>query len=159
MSYTIRVRGAREFEQLARRLESAAATLQERLAAGVRDEGDSVLGAVRAAWMGVEVTSTGSGGSSSGLRARVAAATTASPLPNGVRIEVDARAVDGAYGPTLVRGLNGQGRWRHPVFGNTDAWTQQTGQNVFEPTIRENEPRFEAGLQRVIDEVAREIEG
>lgn len=158
MTYTIRVRGAKKLARLADRLERAAATLPEDLADGLRAAADPVVGAVRAAWMGVEVTSSAGGGSSSGLRARVAAATHSEPIPSGVRITVDARAVDPAYGPALVHGLNGD-RWRHPVFGNRTVWTQQYGQNVFEPTIRAHADDFEQGLERVIDRVARQIEG
>lgn len=151
--------GGRSCKALARRFEKAAGRLQDRLTAGVRSEGDPALQAVRAAWLGVEVTSTRGGGSSSGLRGRVAAATRSAPIPKGVRFEVEPAAVDPAYGRSLTYGLDGLGRWRHPVFGNTSAWTTQSGQEVFLMTIRGWAPKFEARLERVVDEVAREIEG
>lgn len=160
MNITMGASGADRFDALARRFARAGSGgLQGRLTGTVRADGATVLAAVRAAWMGVEVTSTRGGGSSSGLRARVAAATSATPIPDGVRVEVEASAVDPVYGGSLTRGLNGMGRWRHPVFGDPDTWTQQAGQEVFYSTLRRFEPSWRAGLERVVDQTAREIEG
>ncbi|TAK32328.1 MAG: hypothetical protein EPO40_03095 [Myxococcaceae bacterium] len=157
MDVRVSTRGAEKFDRLAGRFDRAAAELSYRLEDATRGEGDAAVAAVRAAWLGVEVTSTRGGGSSSGLRARVAAATSADPVPGGVRVRVDAGQVDSVYGGSLTRGLNGMGRWRHPVFGNANAWTQQAGQEVFYSTLRGR--AWEPPLERVVDETAREIEG
>ena len=81
----------------------------------------------------------------------------AKPYPGGVTVEVESAAVDGRYGRTLAYGLDGLGRWRHPVFGNDQAWAQQFGQEVFFRTLRGR--GWESRLERVVDDVAREIEG
>lgn len=160
MTITIKVRGRSRLERVARRFrEAGEGGMQRRIVEGIVDESPTVLDAVRAAWLGVEVTSEGAGGSSSGLRARTAAATDTEPTGRGVRFAVDGAAVDPAYGRSLVWYLNGVGRWRHPVFGNLNAWTQQAGETVFAPTIRAHEPLWMARLEAVCEEVAREIEG
>lgn len=152
--------GKAAVEAAARRFERAASGgLQSRLVQGLNQEAPSALTETRAAWLGVEVSSTRGGGSSSGLRARAAGATTSSPTGRGVKFEVEPAAVDPVYGKSLSYGLDGLGRWRHPVFGNTNAWTQQRGQEVFFKTLRGHEPGFEGQLARVVDQVAREIEG
>ena len=153
---TMRTRGDREFTALGRRFEQAAAELSYRLSGALQEEGQQALAEVRAAWLGVEVQSSRGGGGSTGLRARVAAATVAKPHPGGVTIEVESGRV-GDYGRTLVYGLNGMGRWRHPVFGNDLVWAQQYGQEVFYRTLRGR--GWESRLQRVVDDVAREIRG
>lgn len=160
MTIRIKVSNRSRLQRLARRLRDAAGgEVQRKLVEGVVDESQAALAAVRAAWLGVDVTSEGAGGTSSGLRARTAAATGVEPTGRGVHFEVDGPAVDPAYGRSLAWYLNGVGRWRHPVFGNTNAWTQQRGQTVFAPTLRAHEPLWLARLERVCDEVAREIEG
>lgn len=108
--------------------------------------------------MTVEVSSTRGGGSHSGLRARVAAATRDVPIPAGVRIKVDSSAVDRRYGKSLVMGLNGMGVWAHPVFG-TGATTVQRGQEVFLATLRRHRAAWNRQLKRVVDRTARRIEG
>jgi hypothetical protein len=156
----IKVHNQDKYKQLARRLKAAGrGDLQRRMTKEIRRSGDPALRAVQAAWMTVDVTSTKGGGSSSGLRARVAAATRISILGSGIRIRVESKRVDPRYGRSLSFGLDGLGRWRHPVYGNRDAWTQQTGQEVFYTTLERFEPQWRAGIERAMDETARLIEG
>jgi hypothetical protein len=156
---TIRVdvSGQDKLAALAARLMHAAATLQTRLTDAVREESRPALADVQAAWMGVEVTSTRGGGSSSGLRGRVAAATEARPIAQGSSFHVDSGRVNPRY--DLVTKLDGLERWRHPVFGNRRAWTEQSGQEVFYATLQSHEQAWESRLDRECDQVAREIEG
>lgn len=157
-----KVAGAERFAELSRRLEQAGrGDLQRKLADAVQREGRPALEEVRRAWLGVRVRSVPSrgGGKHSGLRARTAAATQAETLSTGVRVRVDAAAVDPAYGNTLTRGLDGQGRWRHPVFGNRKAWVAQFGQEVFYKTLQGHEARWRLGIERAMDEIAQEIGG
>lgn len=157
MNITFRVSGADEVLALARRYERAAATLQQRLTGALQLEGQAALVETRAAWMRVEVSSTRGGGKSSGLRARVAAATQLVRTSGGVRIEVQSRRVDPRYGRTLAHGLDGLGTWRHPVFGDLRVQTTQRGEEVFFKTLRGR--RWRASLVRVVGDVAREIRG
>lgn len=159
MTVRFTARGADQLDALAARFEREAARLPGQLEGVVRGEQPDVLARLRAAWMGIDVQSSRGGGSSSGLRARVAAATRAEPIPGGVRYWVDGAAVDPGYGRSLTWYLDGFGRWRHPVYGHEDRWTQQTGQEVFFATLAAVAPRVENDINRVIDEVARRIEG
>lgn len=156
MEIRLGVRGAREVEALARRFERAAAGLQGRLTGAVRSEAAPALAAVRSAWLGVEVSSSGDGGERSGLRARTAAATRMSPIAGGVSVVVDDELVDRRYGRTLVNGLDGQ-TWSHPIFGIAGTSTSERGQEVFFSTLRGR--AWEPGLERVVDQTVREIEG
>jgi hypothetical protein len=159
----VQVGGIATVRALARRFERAAdGGLQGRLVQALSQEAPSALTDTRAAWMGVEVDSSKGGGSSSGLRARTAAATATAATPRGVTFTVNGTAIDPAYGRGLAWYLDGYGRWRHPVFGRTanpQDWQQQTGQEVFFKTLRGHKPGFEGRLERVVDEVTREIEG
>ncbi|MFC5996954.1 hypothetical protein ACFQE5_22340 [Pseudonocardia hispaniensis] len=155
-----KIHGQEQYRALARRLrEAGRGDLQRKLTKAIRAEGDPALRAVRAAWMTVDVTSSRSGGSSSGLRARVAAATRISILGSGIRIRVEGKRVDPVYGRSLSYGLDGLGRWRHPVFGNREVWEQQRGQEVFYSTLRRYESRWRAGIEQAMADVARQIEG
>lgn len=160
MTITIKVSSRSRLQRAARRLrEAGEGGLQARITAAIVEASPAALAAVRAAWLGVDVQSTRGGGSSSGLRGRIAGATDFVPIGRGVRFQVDGAQVDPAYGRSLAWYVNGVGRWRHPVFGNTNAWTQQSGETVFAPTLRAQEPQYRMQLERVLDEVAREIEG
>lgn len=156
----MKVIGAEQYKALAKRLKKAGrGDLQRKLTRNIRKVGDPALRATKSAWMGVEVSSTRGGGKSSGLRGRVAGATRISILGSGIRIRVEPKQVDPAYGKSLSFGLDGLGRWRHPVYGNPLVWTQQTGQEVFYKTLTAYEPKFRKGVEEAMEEIAREIEG
>lgn len=155
----VSVSSTAKLERLARRLrEAAEGGMQAELTKGVVDESPKALTKVQQAFRGVEMTTVPSrgGGGSTGLRARVAGATHARPLGRGARFEVNAAEV-GRSGNTLARGVNGK-PWRHPVFGNTNAWVEQQGEEVFEKTLR-GHPGWVPRLERALDTVARRIEG
>jgi hypothetical protein len=155
-----KVQGQEKYRALSRRLREAGQRgLQRELTRAIRKEGDGALRAVKAAWMTVDVQSSRGGGESSGLRGRVAAATRISVLQSGIRIRVESSRVDPAYGRALSFGLDGLGRWRHPVFGNPKVWESQKGQEVFYKTLERYEPRWRAGIERAMEDIARQIEG
>lgn len=155
------VHDAERYRQLSRKLrEAGRGDLQRRLNREIRREGAGALQAVRRAWLGIDVTSSPSrgGGESSGLRSRTAAATRIQVLQSGIRVSVAGNRVDPRYGRSLTRGLNGMGRWRFPVWGNREApWVQNFGEEVFYTTLRRYEPRWRRGVQRVMDDVARDL--
>lgn len=160
----IKIQGAEEYKRLARRLKEAGrGDLQRKLTREIRREGDPALRAVRRAWLGVDVTSTGGGtvapDRSTGLRARAAAATRISILGSGIRIRTEGKKVDPVYGQSLTKGLDGLGRWRHPVFGNRLVWEQQQGQEIFYSTLTRYEAAWRRGVVRAMEETAREIAG
>lgn len=149
---------ADQYRQVSRRLrEAGRGDLQRKLTRGIRAEGAAMLRATQTAWQSVDVRP-GDSGKSTGLRARTAAATRISILQSGIRMQVQGRKVDPRYGQSLTRGLDGLGRWRHPVYGR-DVWVQQWGSEVFYTTARRFEPRFRARIERVMEDVARQIAG
>lgn len=157
----MKVHGQEQYRDLSRRLKAAGrGDLQRKLTKTIRKEGDPALRKTQSAFRGVSMTSdgSGSGGGSTGLRARVADATRISILGTGIRIRVHPERVDPAYGRTLSWGVNGQ-YWRHPVYGNREIWRGQRGQRVFYESILPFEPRWRAGIERAMDETAAQIEG
>lgn len=148
-----------QYRDLARRLrEAGRGDLQRRMTREIRRAGDPALRAVQGRFRAVDVSSEGAGGYSSGLRARVAAATRISILGTGIRIRVEPKKVDPKHGRTLSFGINGK-YWRHPVFGNTQVWTGQRGQEVFYRTLVGFEPAWRRGIDRAMDETERELLG
>lgn len=157
----IKVHGQDQYKRLAKRLRDAGrGDLRRRLVRAIRREGDPALQAVKVAWSTVDVTSEAGGGYHSGLRARVAAATRISVLGNGIRIRVEPNRVDPAYGRSLTYMLDGLGkRFRHPLFGNRERWYWQRGQEVFYRTLEPFEARWRAGIEREMEQIARQIAG
>lgn len=154
----MKVHNQDQFRRLSRRLKEAGqGGLQRDMTREIRREGAPALAAVRAAWGGIEVTSSAGGGESSGLRARVAAATSIELTGTGIRIRVRSAAVDPRYGRQLVFGLDALHNWTHPVFGDRDTWERQRGQEVFFSTLYPFEPHWRAGIERAMEDTARKI--
>lgn len=147
------------FRRLVRALNDAGnGDLRRDLVREIRAEGQPALAATRAAWPTVDVTSSRGGGTAStGLRARIAAATKIQVQQNGIRVHVNPRQVDARYGRTLTFGMNNMGRWKHPVFGNRNYWESQYGQEVFYKTLERYEPRWRRGIERAMDRTARKL--
>lgn len=157
----IKITGQEQYKRLARRLKEAGrGDLQRRMTKQIRRTGEPGLRAVQGRFLGVDMTSEGPGGSSSGLRARVAAATRISILGNGIRIRVEEKRVapNPKHGRTLAHGVNGK-PWRHPVWGNRKVWTEQSGQEVFYSTLTGYEAAWRRGIETAMDETAAIIEG
>lgn len=141
--------------------------LRRELESEIRKEGAPTVRAVRAAVRAVRITAVppakghkSSGGRSGpGLRATIARAVrvaTRNTRGIGVRIEIAmGRMPPGMR--SLPAYVDGRGRWRHPVFGNTKVWVGQRGQPYFVPTILARTPQFRAGVQRAMNTVARRI--
>lgn len=147
----IQVQGEKEMRALAQRLRSASTNgnLQNALNRRLRDKGQPVIAELRAAVMGVQVTSSKGGLGKPqykrNLRGRVAAAVRMSIAAKGIRFNVESGRV-GAYGAALTKYLDselpGYKDWRHPVFGR-DIWTVQHGSPWFFQTIRLHADSFE----------------
>lgn len=68
-------------------------------------------------------TAVGIRGSGGGLRAAIAGAVRVRPTSVGAIVDVDTGSLgDRENLPALI---DGQGRWRHPVLGNRNAWVTQ----------------------------------
>lgn len=132
----------------------------------IRKEGRPTVAAVRAAVRHVNVRAAppskhpGRGGRKGrGLRSTIAGAvqvSTRNVTAAGIRIEVAlGRMPPGMR--SLPAYVDGRGRWRHPVFGNTNVWVGQRGEPWFVPTILKHTPQFRAAVQRAMDRVRDQI--
>lgn len=136
--------------------------MQRRMVKEIRKRGKPAVDAVRASLRGADLPARPSrgGGRSSGLRARAARAVGVTTTGGGISIRVQGKKVDPAYGTSLVLALNGVTRLRHPVFGNRSAWvTQRGGGDRFYRALDPFAADWRADVERVMDEVVREIEG
>ena len=146
-----------EFRRLSAALRDAARTdLRKELRQEIRRAGDPALSAVRAAALGVDMSG-GPAGKSTGLLARISAATKLQVLASGIRFQVQAKQVDPKYGDTLVLGSEGK-RWRHPTFGHKP-WVAQVGQPWFYKTLRAEAPAFRKAAIKAMHNVMRKIAG
>lgn len=159
----IKIQGQDDFNRLKRALRDAGrGDLQRQLTREVRRVGDPALRAAQSGFRGISVQSSAGGGGSSGLRASVANATAIRIVKGGISIQVYPRRMDNRHRPwgrSLSYGLDGLGRWRHPVFGNRNVWVEQTGQEVFYRSLKRFESRWRAGIEKAMDETARKLEG
>ena len=154
----------RQWIELQRRLRKAAdgKVLQRELNRRIQVAGRAALAAAQAGALGVDVTSSGPGGTrGTGLRRRVADATEIKLLGRGIRIRVVARKVDPKYGRGLARSLNNSRGtpWVPPLFGDAAAPFSQQGQNYFEPAIEAHAGDFRKAALDAMRIVADQIKG
>lgn len=151
-----------QYRALSQRLRAADRELQRNLRRRIKQEGQPTLAAVRAAAGRIAMTSPGSSshssGRSTGLRARLSAATRMSVTASGVSFQVQEAKVDPRYGDVLTAGSEGY-RWRHPVFGNRNAWVSQQGTPWFYPTVRAEQPAFRRAVEQAMRDTMDMIEG
>lgn len=172
MKIRVRVGGYQKFGRLAARFRAAAdGGLRRDLAAEIQRDAPAVLGKIRArvlrASFPAQVPSPGRRARSTGLRERLAAATTTQALmsPVGVRFSVDGAVVNPADprgGHALARYTDVElaPRWRHQTFGRDDAgdWFVQLGDPWLAVSVRPEDIRFRRGVEKAMDRTARRIE-
>lgn len=146
-----------EFRRLSAALKDAARSdLRKELRQEIRRAGNPALTATRAAALGVDMSG-GPAGKSTGLLARISAATKLQVLASGIRFVVREKQVDPEYGATLVAGSNGK-RWRHPTYGHKP-WVAQVGQPWFYKTLRAESPAFRKAAIKAMHNVMKKIGG
>lgn len=97
---------------------------------------------------------------STGLRAAIARATRVSIKSSSrtrnvlVRLMVDAKRMPAGQQSLPVL-MEGERRWRHPVYGKTDSWVTQASHPYFAPAIPGHLPGVAAGVEAAVDETAR----
>lgn len=96
-----------------------------------------------------------------GLRGRLSKATTLEVKTSGKQAVVAIR-VDGRKLPTRSKAVaaymeGSKPRWRHPVFGNREAWVQQPPQPYFYKVMRAAGPLARLSVNRVMSQVTRDI--
>lgn len=153
----VELRGAEDVDALVRRIRTHtdAKALRKELYAGLNHETKSVREDMRAS-IGPSLPSRG--GLAALVMAKASLTTTASQGRNaGVRIRVRGRKGGGDIGR-----MNRTGIVRHPVFGNRGTWVSQTegvDAGFLDEPFMNSKPQVARGIQRVLDDIARKVEG
>lgn len=150
----VTLQGADDVDALVRRIRTHADSkaLKRELYAGINRVTKEVRGDMKA---NIGPSLPNRGGLASLVMAKVSLTTTASYGRNaGVRIRARHKTSD-------LKRLNA-GRLRHPVFGNRRVWVEQTaGVNpgFLDEAFDKNKPEVTRGIQQVMAEIARKVEG
>lgn len=165
MPIWVAVEGAQQMRDLSSRLKKAGrGDLQKKLRRRIREAGQPAVRDLRAAALGIRVSSSKGGTArpdrSTGLRGRLSAAVGVSQTRRGIRIRVSARRM-GEYGASLARYSDAEirryQRWRHPVFGQREVWVEQRGDPWFFVTIRRHRAKFRRAVFKAMDDTSREL--
>lgn len=148
------IRGADDVDALVRRIRTHAdaKALRKELISGLNRVTKSVREDMKAS-IGPSLPSRGG---LAGLAMAKASLTTAAASGRnpGVRIKARHKSYD-------LKRLN-EGRLRHPVFGNRSVWVEQTaGLNpgFLDESFEKSKPELARGITRVLNEIARKVEG
>lgn len=150
----VEIRGVDDIDALLRRIRTHAdaKALRKELYAGLNRVTKPVRADMRAS-IGPSLPSRG--GLAALVMAKASLTTSASTGRNaGVRIRARHKEYD-------LKRLN-EGRLRHPVFGNRGVWVDQTaGVNpgFLDDSFEKQKPEIARGIQRVLDDIARKVEG
>lgn len=133
--------------------------ITKRLMKEIRAEARPVLRAVRAAALGLPSRGESARRGRDSLRRHLARATvmqTRRTKAATVVVKTDPKKM-----PEGIKGLppyvEGEGRWRHPVFGDTDKWVRQDPKPYFYGTVRPYEPRIQDAGERIIKQIQKEL--
>lgn len=150
----VEIRGADDVDALVRRIRTHAdaKALRKELYAGLNRVTKGVREDMKAS-IGPSLPSRG--GLATLVMAKASLTTSAVSGRNaGVRIKARHKSYD-------LKGLN-EGRLRHPVFGNRNVWVEQTaGVNpgFLDEAFEKSKPEVTRGIQRVLADIARKVEG
>jgi hypothetical protein len=75
----------------------------------------------------------------------------------GLRIYSDTRVMTNRQ-KRLPYYLDGQGRWRHPVFGNRNVWVGQLGQPYFYKTLDRHRDRMREAIVDGVNDALKELQ-
>lgn len=160
MALPVTVSGVSRMRDFAARLQaetedSVLAPVMEEIA----DSAQPVLGEVKARVLAAQFPAVPSkgGGGSTGLRAHLAASTVVRRFKATVRFVV--ADPNGQKMARYTNGLDRHTRWRHPVYGNREAWVQQQSDPWFYPPIEAAVPRFRAAVERGVDKLVQRLTG
>lgn len=155
--FELRVQGGQQLPALARRLrELGGAPMRKRFTGTLRNSLKPVVPAVRKSALAIPVH----GVKHSGLRKRLAAATAYSVRATGrgagAIVIVSAKRMP-AGEKALPYYMEGQQPWRHRVYGR-DVWVTQEPHPFFYRIVDQQLPRIQKDLERMLDEIARDLE-
>ncbi len=174
MGELISVTGQRELKVLAAKLKAAGSEgngLKTELRRGLRKAATPMLNAVKTRVRGISIKGVRGGGrwaryahrpkaKSLGLRDSVADAMQIQTRMGGepsVRLRVNTSRLP-ANQRKLPRYMNQSEGWRHPVFGNREAWAQQTGEPYWQETLIPFGPQVRREVIEVVNDVLGRID-
>lgn len=153
------------FQRTVDRLKAAGrGDLQKAMVAALRRRAQPARAAVQASIRQADFPAIPSrgGGKSSGLRDRVAGAVRIKQTPTGLELGIDGNRVDPTAGTSLVLGLNGLTKIRHPTFGRRGKgqWINQRGSKErFYSALEPHRAGWEKDCEGVLDRYAKQIGG
>jgi len=99
--------------------------------------------------------------SANGLRGQMSRATGLQVKTTGRQasavIRVDGRKMPPRAGAVAAYMEGSRPRWRHPVYGDRDNWVPQPAHPYFYKVMRAGGPRARLAVNRVIDQVSKDI--
>ena len=153
----VELRGVDDVDALVRRIRTHAdaKALRKELYAGLNRVTKGVREDMKAS-IGPSLPSRG--GLAALVMAKASLTTTAAAGKNaGVRIRVRGRKGGGDIGR-----MNRTGVVRHPVYGNRNVWVSQTEgveKDFLDEPFMKSKPEVARGIQRVLADIARKVEG
>lgn len=92
-----------------------------------------------------------------GLRETVAAGVKLQVTAKGVKIIASSAQLPDSQ-KSLVRRLDSDKGWRHPVFGNRKVWVAERGGPWFAATIKPKAPAFRAAIVDAMEDVKKQLD-
>ena len=161
-----RIQQGQQFRDLSRRLREMedGKEIAKRLRRELRRAARPMVPAVRAAVLATPSRGDNARRGRDSLRRSIARATqlqvkTSGSRP-GVRVWINPRRMpEGQHNlPAYMEGIKPFDRWRHPVYGDENTWVTQEARPFFYRAIRPYEDGVVEAGDRVLREIAREIE-
>lgn len=141
------------FDEAVGNLERVGQAIQDKVGSGIREELDSLTAQAKAKLLGEPVH----GLKQTGLRARIAAATSVVPIEDGYQIQVTS---DDPNTSVIPWGLDLESKgWKHPVFGHKPFVSQHGTVPWWSETMAQAQPHLEEKLPEKIDEAVKEVFG
>jgi hypothetical protein len=158
----VRVESGEDLRRVSRglRLLANGKELQRRFVKDVRAEVRPLVAEVKAAYRAAPSQNQPNPRGRGDLRPILARATTLSVRTAGrnagVTLRVDGRRMGPQMGgvPAMYEGRR---PWRHPVFGQRQAWVRQDARPTFERIVPARAPAIGRRVQRLADDLAREV--
>lgn len=138
--------------------------LRKQLRKDITKAAKPMVPAIRAKVKGLPSKGESEGRDRPGLRVSIAKATRLQVQMSGryagVTVRVDPKKMPpGMHNlPAYLEGGPGFERWRHPVYGNTDAWVTQRPHPYFYAIATHAEPHIKRAVADAVDSIRRQIE-
>lgn len=145
--------GLKELEKLTRRLEDSASkkAIRDELMAALKESTKPIVGDVKTAALALP----SKGRHHTGLRRRIARAVGAQIGTTGVKVQISRRVMGNQA--SLPKRID-EGKWRHPVFGNSDVWVTQQGQRAwFENAVKRHTRGVQQAVKGVLDDLEKKL--